>query len=541
MFIRWWQQYARWWKTAAFYERWAWLSVWIATTLGATYRLIHLRLTMQFLADQGRDVITAYGILHGDIALVGPSTSVGSMFLGPFYYYFMAPWLALANNDPIGPTLAVAFLGVITIPFLFWVGKKIVGTVPALIGTLAFTVAPVAIEYTRFSWNPNPAPFVMLVILLAIWQAWNGRARWWGVVALAWAVMIQLHYVALLSLVPAGIFWLADCVRAHRQQDFARFKALLGWAGAGVLIVALALSPLVVFDIRFQGTISKGFVDFFDGDNSGPKIALSETFLRVLKEQHGRALHTLFEIWGGKDWSAWYRTINTGLLVLFIGTIASALWRTRGTKLQTGIVLLVVSLYTSILGLAWYQSVVFHHYITYLLPVSYLLTGVVIVELRRRLSIVGTILGILLLGYILILGVLPSTLIYLKPLGWTVDHYKSTAVIILDNLPDGVNYGMTHLSDVRDYRGLSYRYFLLTSGNPPVSLENAPNADYMVIVAENPRESREVLGSPVYEVVVFPKGEYYTVEVPDGPLLYFIAREKKDQEEGAPTEVQELE
>jgi len=185
--------------------------------------------------------------------------------------------------------------------------------------------------------------------------------------------------------------------------------------------------------------------------------------------------------------------------------------------------------------------VVFHHYITYLLPISYLLTGVVIVELRQRLSILGTILGTFLLGYILILGVLPSTLIYLKPLGWTVDHYKSTSAIILENLPEGVSYGMTHLSDVRDYRGLSYRYFLLTSGNPPVSLENAPNADYMVIVDENPRESREVLGSPVYEVVVFPKGEYYTVEVPDGPLLYFIAREQKDQEEGAPTGVQESE
>lgn len=530
MLQTWWQRYTRWWHTADWQERWAIFSVGIATILGASYRFISLRETMQFLADQGRDVITAYGILHGDIALVGPSTSVGSMFLGPFYYYFMAPWLALFGNDPIGPTVAVAVIGVLTLPLLYWVGKQLVGTVPAVLAVLAFAVAPVAIEYTRFSWNPNPAPFVMLLLLFAVWKAWKSSARWWLVVAIAWAILIQLHYVALLSLVPAGIFWLADVWRTWRQGTQEAQRGLITWTFAGVCAVLASWVPLVIFDFRFDHLITKGFVDFFDGDNAGPKISFSQTLSRVFKEQHGRALHAFFEIWGGQDWSNWYRKINTFLLVGYAVALVAAFGRWWRSRFQSGLTLLVITMVTSIMGLAWYEGSVFHHYITYLLPVSYLLTGVVLTEVAKRLSWVGVVVSTFLLGYILWLGVLPTTLRYLKPLGWTVDDFHSTAEIIYETVPQSASYGLTHLSDIRDYRGLSYRYFLLATDHPPVSLENSADADYLVIVAENPREPNEVLGSPVYEVVVYPKGNYEIMDIPDGPRLYFIERK---QEEGA--------
>lgn len=525
-----WQRYQDWWESASLQERWAILTVGIATLLGATYRFIDLRITMQFLADQGRDVITAYGIFHGDIALVGPSTSVGNMFLGPFYYYFMAPWLALFGNDPIGPTVAVAVIGVITIPFLYWVGKQLVGIVPAVLATLAFTVSPVAIEYTRFSWNPNPAPFVMLVLLYATWKAWKSSVRWWLGVAIAWAILIQLHYVALLSIIPAGIFWLADIWRTWKNNNQERKKGIFIWTFSGVISVLLSWLPLVVFDFRFDHLIFKGFLDFFDGDNAGPKITFSQTFIRVVKEQHGRAMHMFFEIWGGKDWTQWYRQMNSWLLVGYLVTFVSVGVRWWNSRFHSGFILLLLSAFTSVAGLAWYEGVVFHHYITYLLPVSYLLTGVVITEFAKRFSWLGVGVGTVLLGYILWLGVLPSTLVYLKPLGWTVDDFKSTSQVIYETVPADASYGLTHLSDIRDYRGLSYRYFLLDTDHPPVSLEESPNADYLVIVADNPKDSTNVLGSPVYEVVVYPKGEYTTLDIPDGPRLYFIQREKTEGE-----------
>ena len=52
---------------------------------------------MTFLGAEGRDVIIVRTLLvKADPILIGPGTSVGGMYLGPLYYYFMAPFLLLA-------------------------------------------------------------------------------------------------------------------------------------------------------------------------------------------------------------------------------------------------------------------------------------------------------------------------------------------------------------------------------------------------------------------------------------------------------------
>ena len=525
-----WQRFENWWRSLAGVDQWAWVSVAVATVLGASYRLVSLRQTMQFLADQGRDAIIAYGIFHGDFTLVGPSTSVGDMFLGPFYYYFMAPWLALAGNDPIGPTLAVAALGILTVPLLYWVGKQFVGTVPAVLATLLYATAPVAIEYTRFSWNPNPAPFVMLFLLYGTWKAWRSSARWWLLVAVSWAVLIQLHYVALLSLAPAGIFWLADVYRTLRAHDVSRLRSLALWTVLSIGLVLLSWLPLVLFDFRFNHLISKGFTDFLDGDPTKASIPLWEALAKIWREQHGRAMHVLFEVWGGKDWTVWYRQINSWLLVGYAIMAVSSLLRWWKTEYRAGAVLILLTLSSSILGLAWYPGTVFHHYITYLLPAAYLLTGMVLVELARRFSWLGIFFSAGVLMYIFWLSVLPSTLLYLKPLGWDLDDYKSVSQIIAERVPADASYSLANLSEIRDYRGLSYRYFLLIGDHPPAEFEVSGDAEYLVIVAENPKESDAVLSSPVYEVSQFPKGEYEFIDVMDGPRLYFIQRAETQTE-----------
>ena len=54
-----------------------------------------------------------------DPILVGPGTSIGNMYLGPLYYYMMAPALLFANFSPVGPAIQIALLGVLTV-WLIW-------------------------------------------------------------------------------------------------------------------------------------------------------------------------------------------------------------------------------------------------------------------------------------------------------------------------------------------------------------------------------------------------------------------------------------
>ena len=70
------------------------------------YRLDH---TFIFHNDEGRDVLIAYRMLDTKLpVLLGPETSVGNMYLGPFYYYLMVPSLWLSQLSPVGPAAMVA-------------------------------------------------------------------------------------------------------------------------------------------------------------------------------------------------------------------------------------------------------------------------------------------------------------------------------------------------------------------------------------------------------------------------------------------------
>ena len=95
----------------------------IILIIGAFLRLYRIDEYMTFLGDEGRDVIVVGRFLkEGDLMLVGPGTSIGNMYLGPLYYYMMAPALFLANYSPAGPAIQIALLGIATIFFVWFVG-----------------------------------------------------------------------------------------------------------------------------------------------------------------------------------------------------------------------------------------------------------------------------------------------------------------------------------------------------------------------------------------------------------------------------------
>jgi len=98
--------------------------IFIILIIASFYRLYRIRDYLTFLGDEGRDVLVVYKILHGSFTLLGPTASVGGFFLGPIYYYFMAPFLWLFNYDPVGPAIMVALFGIATVWLVYKVGRN---------------------------------------------------------------------------------------------------------------------------------------------------------------------------------------------------------------------------------------------------------------------------------------------------------------------------------------------------------------------------------------------------------------------------------
>src|SRR3989304_9790007 len=117
--------------------------------LAAFLRLYRISEYMTFLGDEGRDVIIVRRLLvNFDPILIGPGTSIGNMYLGPLYYYMMAPALFLAGFSPVGPAVQIALLGVVTVGFVWYVGRQWFGKVAGLTSAFLYGLAPVVITYS---------------------------------------------------------------------------------------------------------------------------------------------------------------------------------------------------------------------------------------------------------------------------------------------------------------------------------------------------------------------------------------------------------
>jgi len=217
--------------------------------VGAFLRMYRISEYMSFLGDEGRDAIVVRRlIVDFDPILVGPGTSIGNMYLGPLYYYMMAPALALAGLNPVGPAIMIAVLGVITIFMVWYAAREWFGKEAAIISASLYAVSKTVVIYSHSSWNPNIMPFFALLAIYATWKVWSHRNFNWLIVAgVAFAFMMQSHYLALLLAPTLAIFWLLTYLKVKGRQEV---KVFLRKSVISIVVFAGLMSPLVIFDAR---------------------------------------------------------------------------------------------------------------------------------------------------------------------------------------------------------------------------------------------------------------------------------------------------
>jgi 4-amino-4-deoxy-L-arabinose transferase-like glycosyltransferase len=491
----------------------------ILFVIGSFLRLWNFSNTLQFLGDQGRDAIIVKHIIKDfDPVLIGPVTSTGNMYLGPLYYYFMAPFLAISYPSPLGPAYGVAILSIITLVALYYLSKEFVGETAALIATWCFSISAVVITYSRFSWNPNPAPFFSLVLIWSVYRALRKSPWYWVLSSVCIAVLIQLHYVTLLTLPATGIFWLYDLylkwkllkAAPKNQQAVRSFQALLQSTVVAIVLFLIFLSPLVLFDFRHQFLNWHSFQNFVkESQGTVNSTTLMSRFTKIAMETHGRSLQALFEVSIGQN-----RTLNTLLIFVVFGIMLWTIIKSKPNPHRLGQIILLTYMVISIVGLAFYRGSVFVHYIAYLFPITFLLFGVVLAQLSRKF--VGALLaGVFLIGF----GWWNFHHMPLKSLGWTVTKMENVSKTIYQRVKPGEKYNLVLLSSSHDLYAQNYRYFLVASDKPPVNTDDFAQAHTLFIINEE-RVQTNVTQLPIYEIQVFPNkkvSEVYTI--PNGPEI----------------------
>lgn len=499
----------------------------IIIVLGAWLRLFNLESTLMFLGDQGRDALIVARIFREfDPAFIGPVTSVGNMYLGPFYYYFMLPFLMLSYPSPIGPAVGVALVNIVTIFLMYYWGQTFVGKKAALWASFFFAFSNIAITYARFSWNPNLSAFFSLLVLYLTLKAHQSSSKCYLGLGLAAGLLIQLHYVNLILIPVIGIFWLKKAFLTHREEK-AKLKLFYTHSFLALLIFSLTFVPLALFDWKYDWRNTQAAFSIFSQESSfnpqGVDKSIIQVIFQTLIKVPGRLTHlfaTLFipnlDIYGLR--------VAFGVVV-FIVTIYFTLIR-PAKKYKNSLQLLGVCSIISLFALVFYNHSVFDHYILFFTPILFLLLGYFINYFSKKKYCLYIC---LLTAFFYLLGNYQPG--FFKPTSPQLSELDKTTDYLLTHVPTDKTFDFLLLDDNRNYYGDNYRFYFSSKTNQMLSIEKFYNADIYFVIDETLEAN--LYEQESYQIVIFrnyPDATLSAIPYENGPLLYKFVRTEGSHE-----------
>ncbi|OGM60649.1 hypothetical protein A2892_01215 [Candidatus Woesebacteria bacterium RIFCSPLOWO2_01_FULL_39_10b] len=507
--------------------------------LGAFLRLYKIADYMTFLGDEGRDAIIVRRLLVDfDPILIGPRTSIGDMYLGPLYYYMMAPALLLAGFNPVGPAIMVALLGAVTIFLVWYVARlwfgdnfntsklpKRVPCVGALIAAFLYSISPVVITYSKSSWNPNIMPFFALLSILGIWKVWfRQEFKWLIVVGVSMAFVLQSHYLGLLLLPTLGIFWTLTLFEIRNTKS--ETGKLIKYSFLAVVFFAFLMSPLVIFDARHYWRNFNSMKLFFTERQSTISLKAWRGFPNtwpIFKDSF------VTRIVSGKHLIIGKYTALVLLLtaICFIGIKLKKIFsilanlnikniKNEEARFISGFIILVFWIFIGILGMSVYKQHIYDHYFGFLFPAPFLLIAglsqIVYTKFADGAKILLTA-GIILLSVANIIN---------TPIRYEPNYQMQRAINVSDLIREKAMGKMFNLAVIaeRNYED-GYQYFLEKEEAKVVDIDplraEETIANQLFVICELLQEQCDPTRNPKAEVANFGwsriEGEWRVVEV----------------------------
>lgn len=463
--------------------------------VGAFLRLYKIEQYMTFLGDEGRDVIIVRNLLvKADPILIGPGTSIGGMYLGPLYYYFMAPFLFFSNFSPVGPAVGVALLGVATIYLVYLSGRDWFGEKAGLIASALFAISPTVIIFSHSSWNPNIMPFFALLSVYSIWKVYKKQNfKWLIVCAVSFAFVLQSHYLGVLLLPVLFLYWI-------------RSKVSWKYTIISVLIFGFLMSPLLIFDIRHDWMNSKALYKFLTVREETVSIKPWTAIPKVypIFEQINSSLLTAKSQPAGK--------VITLVLTMFI---LSILIFRKKIILHTAYYILLLWLVTGLIGLGIYKQNIYDHYFGFLFPIPFLLIGLIFQEVFNSKY---KVFGISFFAILILVNLINNP--FNNHPNNQLQRAKNVSNKVLE-IAGNKPFDLAVLAE-RNYED-GYRYFMEVAGAQVMHADRWDQktiVDTLMVICENEELKCDPTHSPKAEVANFGMSKIDSDFEVDGVIIY---------------------
>jgi len=421
-----------------------------------------------FLGDQGRDAIVIKRMLTFEhLPAIGAPTSVGQVYLGPFYYYFIAPWLLLFKFNPLGLTFGVALFSSLFILINYFIVKELFDKKVALIAAFLTSFSYVLIDLSRFSWNPNLLPLFSLLTIYFFIKALKTKKKLFYLLFGAFlSFSFQLHYLALALFLPIIILALPKLISKFPYFLISLFSFIF------------FSSPLIIFDLRHQFLNSKNLISLFK-TSSSIKTNLLKNILDTFSTLNRYLFNTNFS-----------NLINIILLIAIIIFLFTYLKRKKDQIFNFQLIFLL-----SLFVLSLYSGEKHPHYLAVLYPFYIIVISVFLSTLLN--SFWEKILVIIFLITFVILNFQKYNFLFYQGSN-QLKTAQEVARTIFDNVK---KKGFTVTALPEKYSDSTYRYFLEIWKKRPIEKDSLEKAEELFVVCE--KNCQPVIGNPQWDIAYF--------------------------------------
>ncbi len=231
--------------------------IWIILACSLFLRVYRVGDLTGFYYDQGRDAKVVWELWHsGKLFLIGPTTGIEGIFLGPFYYYLIAPFYLLGTGNPVFPAVALALINCLGIYVIYLIGRHYFDEKTGLLTAFFITFSHQLVQAHRWLSNPTPLPLfaaLALLLILKIVRGSKAASDWLGL-GLILGLSLQLEAASAVFFLPAAAFiFLLFRIRIPLHFFFT---------------FSLTLIPQLWFNLRHDNLLLDSFRRFLVTDRS---------------------------------------------------------------------------------------------------------------------------------------------------------------------------------------------------------------------------------------------------------------------------------
>lgn len=243
-----------------FRKNWKYIILIAIVAFAFSIRAYHFSDWLHFEMDQARDaelVVKALDEGPGTLPLLGPRAAGTFLRLGPVFYYFQYLAAKIFHSaDPAVLAYPDFLFSILAVGLFYFFLRLYFSRFSSLAGTAMFAANFIAIQYSRFAWNPNSIPFWTLVsfygLIRTLGENKRNRQYWWIAMAIAgWGVASQLHFITFLGIpVIFAIYFL-----------WAKGWKKIHWRGCALAaaLILVFLAPMILSDLKTSGDNVKQF------------------------------------------------------------------------------------------------------------------------------------------------------------------------------------------------------------------------------------------------------------------------------------------